>query len=283
MSSGPLISTGELAARLGAPDLKVLDASWYLAAAQRDGWAEYLDAHIPGARYLDLDQASDPKSALPHMLPPAPHFERIMRAMGVRQGDYVVVYDASGAHLTAPRIWWMLRAFGHDDVAVLDGGLKVWRAEDRPLQAGEPDDVTYGNWVARPQPGFALNLEEVRERLKEGGVQVVDMRSAARFRGEEAEPRAGVRAGHIPGARNLHYARLSQGDGRFVSSGALRGLLADAQLDPSKPLIATCGSGVSACALVLALHQLGVTGVPVYDGSWTEWGSRTDTPVATGS
>ncbi len=282
MPASPLISTSDLASRLGAPDVRVVDASWYLPAAQRDGWAEYLNAHLPGARYLSLDQASDPGSALPHMLPPASHFEAIMRAMGIRRGDFVAIYDASGNNLTAPRIWWMMLAFGHDNVAVLDGGLTAWRAEGRPMEAGEPEDVVFGNWSAHLRNGFALTLDQVRELLDRGEAQIVDVRSAPRFRGEEAEPRAGVRAGHIPGARNLHYARLSRADGRFVSNDEVRSLLATAKIDPNKPLVVSCGSGVSACALVLALHRLGVADVPVYDGSWTEWGGRSDTPIATG-
>lgn len=282
MPASPLISISDLAGRLGAPEVRVIDASWYLPAAQRDGWAEYLDAHLPGARFLDLDQASDPHSPLPHMLPPPGHVEGVMRAMGIRRGDFVAVYDASGNNLTAPRIWWMLRAFGHDNVAVLDGGLRAWRAEGRPVEAGEPEDVAYGNWSAHLRNGFALSLEQVRDIVHRGGVQLVDMRSAPRFQGEEAEPRPGVRVGHIPGARNLHYAKLSRPDGRFMSNEEVRTLLAAAKIDPAKPMVATCGSGVSACALVLALHRLGIADVPVYDGSWTEWGGRTDTPVATG-
>ncbi len=282
MPSTPLISVAELASLIGSPSLRIFDASWYLATQSRNGWSEFLAGHLPGARYLDLDLVSDQESSLPHMLPPAPHFERIMRAMGVRKGDFIVVYDGSGVNLSAPRIWWMLRAFGHDDVAVLDGGLATWRRAGLTLHIGEPDDVSYGNWEARPRGGFMRSLAEVRAIAERGDVQVVDARAAARFRGDEPEPRPGLRSGHIPGARNLPYTSLSQPDGRFVDTEAVRALLRQANVDPTAPIVTSCGSGVTACTVALALHMLGATDLSVYDGSWTEWGGRSDTPVETG-
>jgi thiosulfate/3-mercaptopyruvate sulfurtransferase len=195
----------------------------------------------------------------------------------------VVVYDGSGNNLSAPRAWWMFRAFGHGDVAVLDGGLGAWRRDGRVLEEGEAAAVRPGDFTARLQPGMVRHLDAVREAVRSGGAQLVDMRSAGRFEATEPEPRAGLRGGHIPGSRHLHYARLVDAEGRLLEDEALRAVLAAAGVgeDP-RPVIASCGSGVSACALVLALHALGRDDASVYDGSWTEWGGRQDTPVETG-
>ncbi|MCU0621226.1 MAG: sulfurtransferase [Gemmatimonadales bacterium] len=274
-----LLSTDALARQLDR--VRVLDASWYLPAMARDARAEFVAGHLPGARFFDLDAASDPASDLPHMLPTAAHFERTVRALGVRDGDRIVVYDGSGANLSAARAWWMFRAFGHEDVHVLDGGLGRWRVEGRALESGEPAP-TAGDFVARPRDGMVVDLADLRAALRDPSVQVVDLRSTERFEGRAPEPRAGVRGGHMPGSRSLPYATLVDADGRVLDDVALRRRLAEAGVRAAAPVIATCGSGVSACALVLALHALGQDGARVYDGSWTEWGGRDDTPVALG-
>ena len=278
-----LASTEWLAAHLLDPRVRVLDASWYLPATGRDARAEHVAARIPRARFLDLDAASDPASPLPHMLPDEARFEAAVRALGVGRTDWVVVYDGSGANMSAARAWWMFRTFGHDDVTVLDGGIGAWRREGRPLEHGEPGSVRPGDFVARRRLGSVRDLDGVRQALRSGSEQVVDVRAAGRFAGAEPEPRTGVRAGHMPGSRNVPYTELVDAGGRLLPDDALREVLARAGVDRDRrPIIASCGSGVSACALVLALHALGRDDVAVYDGSWTDWGGRQDTPIATG-
>lgn len=274
-----LLSTDDVQRRLGR--VRLLDASWYLPAAQRDARAEYLAGHLPGAQFLDLDAASDPDAALPHMLPSPARFERVVRALGVHAGDEVVVYDGSGANLSAARAWWMFRVFGHDAVWLLDGGSGRWRAEGRPLESGAVP-VRAGDFEARRRDGMVADLATVRAALERGVVQVVDVRATERFEGRVPEPRAGVRAGHMPGSRNLPYGELVDGEGRLLPDAQLLERLAAAGVRPDAPVVASCGSGVSACALVLALFALGREAVRVYDGSWTEWGGRPDMPIATG-
>lgn len=283
MSRPGLVTTSWLADRLGDPRLSVLDASWYLPTANRDPREEFRAAHVPGAQFFELDAASDPASSLPHMLPDAARFAAYVRSLGVSSGDWVAVYDGSGANLSAARAWWMFRVFGHGDVAVLDGGLGAWRREGRALERGAPAAVPPGDFAGLRQLGLVRDLEAVRDVLRTEGELLVDMRSPARFAAQSPEPRAGIRGGHIPGSRNLHYLDLVDGEGRLLGDHALRAVLARAGVgeDP-RPVLATCGSGVSACALVLALHALGRDDVSVYDGSWTEWGGRDDTPVETG-
>ncbi len=279
---GPLVPPAWLARHLGAAGLVVLDASWYLPAAQRDARAEFLAAHLPGARFFDLDAACDPVAPLPHTVPAAAHFQAVARGLGVRADDVIVAYDGSGTNLGAARCRWMFRAFGHQAVAVLDGGLGAWRAAGLPLEAGEPAPPPLGDFVAEFRPAMVRDAEQVRARLARGEAQLVDVRSAERFRGEVPEPRAGVRPGHVPGARNVPYASLVAPDGTLLPPDRLRAVLEGAGVDPARPVIASCGSGVSACALLLALETLGVTDAALYDGSWTEWGGRADTPVETG-
>jgi len=250
----------------------VLDASWYLPQQGRDPRAEFRAARIPGARFLDLDATSDPAADLPHMLPPATHAAASLGALGIGDEDSVVVYDGSGTQMSAPRAWWMLRALGHDAVRVLDGGMTRWRAEGLPLEAGPPPAVTPRLFTPRPVAALVRSREEVQSALAGGG-QVVDARPAARFRGEVPEPRPGVRRGRIPGSRNLPFTELVDlATGAYLPAVVLRERLRNAGVDLTRPAIASCGSGVTACSLALALELAGAGPVPVYDGSWAEWG-----------
>jgi thiosulfate/3-mercaptopyruvate sulfurtransferase len=277
----PLVSTAWLAQRVSRPGLRVVDASWYLPTSGRDAEAEYVAGHIPGAIYFDLDATSDPRTPLPHMLPEADAFAERMGTLGLSDGDDIVVYDGSGYNLSAARAWWMFRAFGHDRVAVLDGGLERWRREGRALQTGWPDRAR-ARFTAQLDPAQVRTLEQVLELTRTGGEQVVDARPAGRFTGSDPEPRPGLRGGHIPGCRSLPYAALVDADGLVLPPAELRRRFEEAGVDPEKPVVATCGSGTSACAVLLALHLLGQDRAALYDGSWSEWGGRIDVPVATG-
>jgi thiosulfate/3-mercaptopyruvate sulfurtransferase len=280
-SLAPLVSAAWLAAHLSAPDLVVLDCSWYLPSSGRDADAEYRARHIPGALRLDLDAISDSTSDLPHMLPAAPDFAAVMERMGVRPSDRVICYDGSGVNLSAARAWWTFRIFGHRDSAVLDGGFPAWAAATRPVQRGV---------ITRPPTGYRvpeLDRAMVRDRravevIAEayGPTQIVDCRPALRFEGKADEPRAGVRRGNIPGSINLPFTELTdEATGVMRSPAALRKLFEAHQIDASRPIVALCGSGTSAAGLALAVEVLrtsndGPVGPPVaiYDGSWTEWG-----------
>lgn len=273
-----LVSTEWLDARLGGPGLRVVDASWYLPGSGRDPAAEYAAGHIPGAVFFDLDAVSDRRSKLPHMLPQPDEFARSMAALGLNDEEDIVVYDGSGVNLSAPRVWWMFRVFGHDRVAVLDGGMGRWRREGRPIESGRVK-LPAGRFSARLDARQVRDLEAVRANIRSGAEQVVDMRSAGRFAGSAPEPRAGLRGGHIPGSINLPFDELVAPDGTLLPRDALRRRITQAGIDPARPVIATCGSGTSACALIHALHVLGHERVALYDGAWTEWGGREDTPV----
>jgi thiosulfate/3-mercaptopyruvate sulfurtransferase len=276
-----LVSTEWLAARLDRPGLRVVDGSVYLPTSGRNPAAEYANAHIPGAVFFDVDATSDASSPLPHMLPPAEAFARRMAALGLDDADDIVVYDGSGVNLSAPRVWWTFRVFAHPRVAVLDGGFGKWRREGRPVEFGTVT-APPGRFSARLDPSAVRDLAAILAGLSLPGQQIVDMRSAGRFAGTEAEPRAGLRGGHIPGSRNLPFNELVAADGTLLPPDVLRRRLAQAGVDPARPIVATCGSGTSACALIHALHVLGHDTAVLYDGSWTEWGGRADTPVATG-
>jgi thiosulfate/3-mercaptopyruvate sulfurtransferase len=279
MAFPPLVSTAALQRRLDDPHLVLLDASWYLPASGRDARAEYAAGHVPGAQFFDLDAASDQATALPHMLPTAADFERAARGHGISRSSAVVAYDGSGTNLSAARVWWMFRTFGHERVSVLDGGLGRWRSEGRALEAGAPPARAPGALRAALLPGRVRALDEVRTALSHGTAQLVDARPAGRFRGIEAEPRPGLRSGHIPGSVNLPHGDLVDAAGLLRPPEELRALFLSVGLDPGKPVVATCGSGTSACAILLALEVAGAPPGQLYDGSWSEYGAREDLPV----
>ena len=273
-----VVSTDWLASNIGRPGLRVLDGSWYLPGSGRDPLKEYSAGHIPGAVFFDLDATSDRSVALPHMLPQPAEFAEAMSALGLSDSDDLVVYDGSGVNLSAPRVWWTFRTLGHDRVAVLDGGSGKWRREHRPIEQGLVT-LPPGRFTARLDRAAVRDLAAVRANIHQGVEQLVDARSAGRFAGLEPEPRPGLRGGHIPGSVNLPFTDLVRSDGTMLPPPALRRRLAEAGIDLSRPIVATCGSGTSACALVLSLNLLGHTQTAVYDGAWTEWGGRADTPI----
>jgi thiosulfate/3-mercaptopyruvate sulfurtransferase len=272
-----LVSTAWLAGHLGAPDVKVVDATWFLPTVQRDARAEYDAAHIPGAVFFDIDEIADADSPLPHMLPSPAKFSSRVRKLGLGDGTRIVAYDNNRFSASA-RAWWMFRAFGHADVSVLDGGLAKWQAEGRPVDDARvtPKEA---HFTARQNNLLLRDLEQLRANLVSRRDQVIDARSPGRFVATEPEPRAGLRGGHIPGSLNLPYTELIAADGTLLPASELRRRFGEAGLDPKRPAVISCGSGVSACVLALALHRLGVPDAAVYDGSWAEWGGRSDTPI----
>lgn len=273
-----LVSADWLAAHLRDADVRVLDGSWHMPQARRDPRAEFLAAHIPGAVFFDIDAIADHTTPLPHMLPTPDAFAQAVGDLGIGTGDRVVVYDTRGV-VSAARVWWTFRAFGHDAVAVLDGGLPKWKAEGRPLENGDAKPVKR-TFRATRRPELVRDLAAMRDNVTGRREQVLDARSAGRFTATEPEPRAGLRGGHIPGSLNLPSDTLLRPDGTLLSPADLRKRFDAAGVDFSRPVTTTCGSGITASVLAFGLHLLGHQRVAVYDGSWTEWGGRADTPVA---
>ena len=273
-----LVSTEWLAEHLGSPDVRVVDATWYLPSQGRDAKAEYAAAHIPGAVYFDIDDIADESSPLPHMLPSPAKFSARVRKLGLGDGVRIVVYDAN-RFMASARVWWMFRLFGHGDVAVLDGGLAKWRGEGRPVD-DQPVRPVERHFTARMNNMLVRDLDQMRANLARRTEQIVDVRSAGRFNAAEPEPRPGLRSGHIPGSVNLPFSDLVAADATLKPRATLQERVAQAAIDLERPIVASCGSGVSAAVLSLALFTLGYPQAAVYDGSWSEWGSRTDTPIA---
>ncbi|EKD61853.1 MAG: hypothetical protein ACD_54C00066G0001 [uncultured bacterium] len=275
-----LVSTDWLAAHLKDPDLRVIDASWYLPDAGRDAKAEYAAAHIPGARFFDIDEITDQRSNLPHMAPPPEKFISRLRAMGIGDGHQVVIYDGAGL-FSAARVWWTFRLMGKTDVAVLDGGLPKWRAEGREIEDMPPILRDRHMTVSR-QNHLVKDVTQVAHAAKLGEAEILDARPAARFKGEAPEPRPGLRGGHIPGSKNIPFSTLLNADGTMKSPDALRASFEAAGVTLSKPVITTCGSGVTAAVLSLALERIGHRNHALYDGSWAEWGMYDDLAVEKG-
>jgi len=272
----PLVTTEWLARHLG--DVTIVDSSWFMPSLGRNARAEYLQAHIPGARFLDIDEVSHRANPAPHMLPTAEQFAASMETLGVGSGDRIVVYDNSPTR-TAARGWFMLRHFGASDVAVLDGGFQKWTAEGRPTESGEPPPRT-ARFAAKPNDSEIVTKQQILSG--EVMTPILDARGAGRFEGADPDPRPGVERGHIPGACNLPFAALYNDDGTFKPPDEIRRLFAAADVDPTRPFVATCGSGVTANSLIFAAHLLGHDGNKLYDGSWSEWGADPATPKALG-
>jgi thiosulfate/3-mercaptopyruvate sulfurtransferase len=272
-----LVSTEWLAQHLAEPDLTVIDASWHMPASGRSGREEYLAGHIPGARFLDIDAVSDRSNPAPHMLPSAEEFGAAMEEIGVGRDDHIVVYDNIPIR-TAARGWFMLRHFGARQVAILDGGFQKWTEEGRAIESGEAAHRE-ARFEAQEDGAEVVTKQQI---LAGNHDPLLDARGKARFEGSEADPRPGIAAGHIPGARNLPFGSLYNADGSFKSPGEIRRLFADAGIDPARPFVASCGSGVTANSLIFAAHLLGGDSARLYDGSWSEWGADPATPKVTG-
>ena len=275
-----LVTTEWLEGELGAADLRIVDSTWCLPADGRDPRAEYEAEHIPGAVFLDLDDVSDTSNPAPHMVPPEAKFASRMASLGLRDGQRFVVYDNSPLH-SAARAWWMLKSFGAHYVAILDGGLSKWKSEGRPLESGRPTEC-HGHFSPRFDRSAVVDKAAVAALLGDGRHEIVDARGPGRFAGEEAEPRPGMASGHIPGSKNLPQGRLFEPDNSWKRGDSLRSAFEEAGVDLGKPLVGTCGSGVTACVLLFGAHLLGKEDVRLYDGSWSEWGADPATPKAKG-
>jgi thiosulfate/3-mercaptopyruvate sulfurtransferase len=274
------VTPGWLQERLGKPGLKIVDGSWYLPAQKRDARAEYDSGHIPGAVFFDQDEVVDPDSTLPHALPSPEVFARFAGTMGIAAGDTIVVYDGPGV-FTAPRVWWMFRVMGAKNVSILEGGGDGWKAAGRPVTA-EPTKIAPNVFNARFDASRVASLSDMRGIVESGSAEIADARPGGRFTGADPEPRAGMRSGHMPGAYSVPALSLAK-DGKLLPPETLREKFEAAGVDLSRPVVTSCGSGVTAAVLTLALETLGHKDNRLYDGSWSEWGGRADTPVETGS
>ena len=273
-----LVDTDWLAQRLDDSSIRIVDATWFMPNVDRSARDEVAACHIPGALHWDIDAIADPTDSLPHMVPGATEFAHFMAGMMISNTTRVVAYDRTGTS-NAPRAWWTLRYFGHENVSVLNGGLKKWMADGHPTDTSGPGGSS-GEYTATVQPARIRSLEEVMANIKSGAEQILDARAAGRFTGVDPEPRAGMRSGHIPGSLNLPFGTLIDPDsGLFRDADAMTACFTEAGIDMNQPVITSCGSGVTACVLALGLHLLGHDDVAVYDGSWTEWGGRDDTPI----
>ena len=275
-----IVSTTWLLNHLYDPDLRILDASWYLPDMKRDPRTEYELEHIPGARFFDIDEISDTRSDLPHMVPPVAKFTSRMRNMGVGDGHQIVVYDGEGL-FSAARVWWLFKLMGHKDIAVLDGGLPKWKLEGNPLEDKNPT-TRDRHMMAQRQNNLIKDVTQVASASKLGNYEIIDARPRERFRGEASEPRKGLRSGHIPGSKNVFFKTLLEEDGTMKKPQDIRSVFLAAGVDLGKPAITSCGSGVTAAVLNLGLALIGKTDHALYDGSWSEWGQFTTLPIATG-
>lgn len=277
-----LVESEWLAANLGNAKVKVVDGSWYMPAEKRDPAAEFAAAHIPGAVFFDIDAIADTSIPLPHILPDAAFFAAEVAALGIANDDHIICYDG-GSMTTAARVWWTFRAFGHDRVSVLNGSLKKWRSEGRRLESG-PAHPSASRYKARAVPGLVHLVDEMLALVAQASPprQILDARSPGRFDGSEAEPRAGLRGGHMPGALNVPWQKLVASDGTMRAANELNAAFAEAGASMTRPIVTSCGSGVTASMLLLGLHLIGHEDLSLYDGSWSEWGSRQDTPIVSG-
>lgn len=277
----PLVTPSWVAERIHAPDIRVIDATWFMPGDPRNAKALYAERRIPGAIFFDIDEIADTDSNLPHMLPSPEKFASRMKKLGVGDGTRIVVYDHHGL-MTAARVWWTFRVFGHEDVAVLDGGFPAWERAGYEIETGEPRTRMERHFTPRVRNDLVRDLADVQRAIDGGRTPILDARAAPRFRGEAAEPRAGLRSGHMPGALNVPFQSLLNADGVMKSKDELKQIFDSAGLSSAAP-ICSCGSGITAAVIALALARLGRWDAAVYDGSWTEWGGRTDTAVDTGA
>jgi len=275
-----LVSTDWLSSRLTDPEIRILDATWYLPNIDRDAKAEYEEAHIPNSRFFDIDDISDHRSDLPHMVPPVEKFMSKVRKLGVGDGHQIIIYDSQGL-FSAARVRWLFNVMGQRNVAVLDGGLPKWRREGRPVD-GIPSQIRDRHMFVKYHDEMVKDVTQVSSASKLGNYEIIDARSAGRFRGDEPEPRPGLRSGHIPGSKNVFYGDLLNDDGTLKSKNELINQFKDKDVNLEKPVITSCGSGVTAAIINLALDRIGKSDHSLYDGSWTEWGMYPTVPVETG-